>query len=42
MYTEERPTHIAKNRYDLEYEWPIEKPFNWAALLTAAIGTEEL
>lgn len=42
MYTEERPTHIAKNRYDLEYEWPIEKPFDWAALLTAAIGTEKL
>lgn len=35
IFTEERPTHKAKNRFDLPYEIPFERPFNWKALLSA-------
>ena len=33
IYTEERPTHLAKNRYDLPHEVPFKKPFEWDKLL---------
>lgn len=33
IYTQERPTHRAKNRYDLPYEIPLEKPFDWDKFL---------
>jgi hypothetical protein len=36
LYTEERPTQLAKNRFELPYELPFEKPFNWAGLLEMA------
>jgi hypothetical protein len=35
IYTEERPTHLAKNRFDLPYEVPMPKAFDWHGLLAA-------
>lgn len=33
IYTEERPTHLAKNRFDLPYEVPMPKQFDWGGFL---------
>jgi hypothetical protein len=33
IYTEERPSHKAKNRFDLPYELPFPKQFDWDAFL---------
>ena len=35
LYTEERPTHWAKNRYSLPYELPFEKQTSWATFAAA-------
>lgn len=35
MYTEERPSHQAKNRFDLPYKLPLDKGKGWKTLIDA-------
>jgi hypothetical protein len=35
IYTEERPSHIAKNRFDLDYEIEYEKKGTWKVIMDA-------
>jgi hypothetical protein len=35
IYTEERPSHIAKNRFDLDYEIDYEKKGTWKVIMDA-------